>query len=441
MRLPVPASVSRCVLTWPLACLLAGGCNRLGVDSAGALSADTAGTVSTRSVPETSDEDALREKLDRVIEMNRDRHMSPQSNSAWQIVHGMLAYGPELQINDDGKLVAALEWLLSGHELKGWELKAGDGWEWLKADDKGLRERLKCKTLDTTWELTASDTGLGDKGLKDIVDPGSKTGEGHDDQWLGYLAQCGMELKTPIKIRGVTEPFTIADLLTQAQWDVHVGMELTWTLMGLGHYLPLDAKWTASDGKEWTLEELVEAEAFQDLNTSSCGGTHRLYGITVAVNRYLNAGNQLKGGWKTADDKIQKAIEDAQACQQPDGGFSTEFFKRPSSSPDLALRINTSGHMFEFLTVALNDEQLRQPWMTRALEFLLDAFEATAGDDLECGGLYHAAHGLILYRERRFGQPSSSSPALRQASRGAKSADPAENGATTSQGAEPSAKE
>jgi hypothetical protein len=52
--------------------------------------------------------------------------------------------------------------------------------------------------------------------------------------------------------------------------------------------------------------------------------------------------------------------------------------------------------------------------MTRALEFLLDAFEATEGDDLECGGLYHGAHGLILYRERRFGAPSSSSPAVRQ---------------------------
>ncbi|HEV3005179.1 MAG TPA: ADP-ribosylation factor-directed GTPase activating protein isoform b, partial [Pirellulales bacterium] len=106
-------------------------------------------------------------------------------------------------------------------------------------------------------------------------------------------------------------------------------------------------------------------------------------------------------------------IRAAKACQQPDGGFSTEFFKRAASSPDLALRLNTSGHVFEFLSVALTDEQLREPWMARALDFLLEIFEATEDDDLECGGLYHGAHGLILYRERRFGQPSSSGPAFR----------------------------
>jgi hypothetical protein len=66
------------------------------------------------------------------------------------------------------------------------------------------------------------------------------------------------------------------------------------------------------------------------------------------------------------------------------------------------------------MTVALSDEQLKEPWMTRALEYLLDAFEATEGDDLECGGLYHAAHGLMIYRERRFGQPSGGGVALPQ---------------------------
>ncbi|HVC93329.1 MAG TPA: hypothetical protein VND64_06535, partial [Pirellulales bacterium] len=187
MRLHALTLASPRGLTWPLVWLLAAGCNRPGVVSPGTTSADSANTVVTVASTATSDEDALREKLDRVIEMNRDRHMSPQTNSAWQIVHGVLAYGPDLLINDDGKLVPALEWLLSGHELKGWVLEPGE------------------------------------KGLKDIVDPGSKTGEGHDDQWLGYLSQCGMPVETPITVRG--KDYTIADLLTQAQWDVHEGME------------------------------------------------------------------------------------------------------------------------------------------------------------------------------------------------------------------------
>jgi hypothetical protein len=35
--------------------------------------------------------------------------------------------------------------------------------------------------------------------------------------------------------------------------------------------------------------------------------------------------------------------------------------------------------------------------------FLCDQFKRTRPIDLECGALYHAAHGLQLYRARRFG--------------------------------------
>jgi hypothetical protein len=363
MRLASP-----CCSIWPVVCLFVAGCDKTAFESPGSsdrLSVDSATLDTTKA---DFDEDALRERLDRVIDVNRDRHMDPKTNSAWQIVHGILAYGQDLLINDDGNLVPALDWLLSGHELKGWELVPGE------------------------------------KGLKDVVDPGSKTGEGHDDQWLGYLAQCGMPVDTTIKVRGRDEPYTIADLLSQSQWDVKTGMEATWTLMGLSTYLPVDAKWTSSNGTQWSIEKLVEMETAEELETSACGGTHRMYGIAVALNRYLDEGHELAGAWKSADDKVQEAIRAAKTCQQPDGGFSTEFFKRAASSPDLALRLNTTGHTFEFLSVALSDQQLREPWMTRALEYLLDAFEATEGDDLECGGLYHAAHGLILYRERRFAE-------------------------------------
>ena len=43
--------------------------------------------------------------------------------------------------------------------------------------------------------------------------------------------------------------------------------------------------------------------------------------------------------------------------------------------------------------------------MTRGLSTLLDMLERTEQVELECGGLYHAMHGLELYRLRRFGSP------------------------------------
>ncbi len=342
-------------------CLLS-GCTDATTSASPAISEDRAAAAPRSSALPSDDE--LRAKLDRAIELTRRRQMSPQVNNAWQIVHGILAYGYDLQINDNGKLAPALEWLLQGGELRGWAFAPAE------------------------------------KGLKDIEEPGSKSGEGHDDQWLGYLAQCGVLPDTSLVARGQT--FRVQDLITQAQWDVREGMEATWTLMAFSAYLPSDAQWTARDGSQWSIERLLELECRQDLNTSSCGGTHRLYGIASAVNRRLDEGGELSGVWKTADEKIHEAIESAREFQQPDGGFSINYFQRSSTSPELGLRLNTTGHVLEFLTLALTDEELRQPWMTRAAVYLCDLLEHTDQQPIECGGLYHAAHGLILYRLRRF---------------------------------------
>ena len=104
----------------------------------------------------------------------------------------------------------------------------------------------------------------GDHGLEAVVEAGSKTGQGHEDQWLGYLSQCGLSPEQPIVVGGQT--YTIHDLITQAQWDIYDGMEATWTLMAFSTYLPLDAEWTAKDGTTWNIERMVEMESAQDLD-------------------------------------------------------------------------------------------------------------------------------------------------------------------------------
>ena len=68
------------------------------------------------------------------------------------------------------------------------------------------------------------------------------------------------------------------------------------------------------------------------------------------------------GGWLAARDKIEDAIKKAREYQQPDGSLSTNYFLRPGTSPDLALRINTTGHTIEFLSMALDKEFLMAAW-------------------------------------------------------------------------------
>jgi hypothetical protein len=113
--------------------------------------------------------------------------------------------------------------------------------------------------------------------------------------------------------------------------------------------------------------------------------------------------DQLSDGWRTAQQTILDAVATIRASQQPDGTFSTLYFERPATSPDAALRLSTTGHQLEFLAMALSDEELAEPWVMRSVVQLCRLFQATRELAIECGGLYHAAHGLKLYRERRFG--------------------------------------
>jgi hypothetical protein len=76
-------------------------------------------------------------------------------HGAWQVVHGILAFGREFPLQHDGTESAAVDYLLDGGRLTGWNLRSGS------------------------------------PGVVAVVEEGSTTGQGHPDQWLGYLSQCG----------------------------------------------------------------------------------------------------------------------------------------------------------------------------------------------------------------------------------------------------------
>lgn len=352
------------MVTLGLCCgwVLVAGCQ----NTAPAPSAD-ADAASGAAPAEVTDEQLVA-LLDEMIDHTRDRHLSPQVNNAWQIVHALLAYGYDLKLldQDTNQLVPALRSMLDEKvKVRGWDFAPGD------------------------------------KGLNALMLEAGKIGPGHDDQWLGYLAQRNVKLSETITVKG--QKFTIQDILNQAKWNVRDGMEATWTLMALSKYGTPDEKWMARDGSEWSMERIISMESKQKLGESACGGSHRMYGITAALNAYKATGKPITGGWKEAQDKVDDTVRRGREFQQPDGGFSVQFFERSASSNEIQLRINTSGHVFEFLAFALDDKDVRSDWMRRAALFLCNNLKAAKDLPLECGGLYHAAHGLIIYRERLFG--------------------------------------
>lgn len=335
---------------------------------------------------DVSPDAALRAKLDRVLDLTQRRHLNAKVNAAWQALHEALAFGREAMLVDpDGKAVPVIDYLLGGGEMRGWNIRPTE------------------------------------HGLHAVLEQGSKTGMGHKDQWIGYLGMGGvyypgqkpiLASDHPILVGGKTYAF--GDLLTQAQWECREGMEAGWTLMALSAYLPLDAEWQAEDGTKWSIERLLAMEAKADVNAIACGGTHSLSGVTLAVKEYLHQHPQMKpeqltGGWKAGYEKMRSCAQKAREYQQQDGTFSTNYFQRPGTSNNIVDRLGTTGHTLEFLALALDDEEIRAPWMARAAEQLCDLLEGTQDAQIECGALYHATHGLVVYRMRRF--PESVKPA------------------------------
>ena len=235
-----------------------------------------AGTPADQTVAAVpSDQGALCRRIDVALTHARDaRLLDAGVQGAWQVVHGILAFGPEFPLATRAATAPALSYLLDGGALVGWKLRPGN------------------------------------PGVIAIVEEGSTMGQGHPDQWLGYLSQCGVAesgdrlvegipLDTPLSVGG--RRFTIADLLAQAQHDIRPGQEATWTLMALSAWLPHDAAWTSGDGERWTTERVVGMEAEADIASAACGGAHRLYGLAAAIDAHRRAtGGPPTGAWAEA---------------------------------------------------------------------------------------------------------------------------------------------
>jgi len=330
-----------------------------------------------------SEGDMLKQ-IDDALEYTYDhRRLSVGSTSndqaAWQIVHGALAFKREFLVSDGGRDISAVDYILRGGKMKGLDLRRGD-----LLDNNDSAKATKRYGIAT---VIAED----------------KMGQGHADQWLGYLSDCHLPLDEPILVEG--EKHTIADYIDQAKLDVHKNttLEFSWTLMALTAYYPTDYTWKAGDGSEWSIEKLVDIELGHNLDASACGGSHRMTALTMAFNRHVEAGRPVTGVWKKLDDRIHECIEKAHQLQNPDGSLSSNYFARPGKSADLAVCMGSAGHVLEFLATAMDKEELQQPWVKRATLDMCKTFRKTKPVDVECGALFHAAHGLVLYREKVFG--------------------------------------
>jgi hypothetical protein len=314
--------------------------------------------------------DGLRQRVAAAITNVRQRSLST-TNAFWTVFHGILGLGPGVELTDPltGKKVNALDYICGGGELRGIQFKP---------------------------------MFLPDGMAVEVVSTGDGQGQGHTDQFISEMGQWSMPRDRQIKVGRDTYTYMDFVRYSQARALTIPNMELSWTITIVAQYIGTDATWTNMRNKELRYDDVVRYELEQPVENAACGGTHRLFGLTWGYHHHLKNGGKTEGVWRGVPEKTARYRDIAKQFQNSDGSLSTNFFRSRGNATDKNVRINSTGHMVEWLALALSDEELREQWVQDAVNALSLQILDLQGAPIDSGSMYHAVHGLQIYYSRVF---------------------------------------
>ncbi|MFN3190801.1 MAG: hypothetical protein ACE361_09795 [Aureliella sp.] len=332
-------------------------------DAPAAKSIDDTSMSAAPAIDFTQREIRIHNQINRTLSYFLEHPETVVRRGPWALMHATLPFGVETEIIAGNRKVNAIGWMCYNGVC--------------------ARQRM--------FQATRS-------GFRTNVGPGV---QGHEGQFLAILAQSRVSSDYPIKI-GKRE-YTIADLARYEMATCRERSELTFKLIGLSYYLEPDQRWRDNRGHYWTLEKMVADEMSQPVNGVACGGTHRLMGLSFAIIERQRAGLPIKGTWARAEAYLNDYVNYTMTLQNPDGSFSTNWFEGRGNKQDTERKVQTTGHMLEWLIYTLPDEYLRSPRIQVSIEYLLNSVGAQPSYDWPIGPRGHALRALALYNQRVFG--------------------------------------
>ena len=317
--------------------------------------------------PELSSElIALREKIRDCLGYYYQRPENVVSRSPWGCMHWMIAYGVDAELIAGDRKINAIGYLNYNGNCNGQSLFYTSGGR-----------------------------------LQTNIGPGV---QGHAGQYLAMLAQSRVQRTYPMLVDG--QKFTVADLIEHEKLTCRPQTELTFKLIALTHYLKSDEKWRSNDGETWDIPRLIKEELAQPVIGAACGGTHRLTGFSYAVRKREQRKEPVTGQWLRAKKFIDDYHEYTFKLQNPDGSFSTAWFAGREDNGGPGRRLETTGHITEWLAYSLTKEELTDPRMVKAVDYLTNLLIQHRNEKWGIGPLGHGLHALALYDERLFeGKP------------------------------------
>ncbi len=304
-------------------------------------------------------------------------HGTPEEatgRSNWGMMHQIMVYGVDTNIKAGRNMHNAIAWIAGNNACRGQRI--------LTKGPRGLEAK--------------SGVGL----------------QGHQGQLLAVLSLSDVPDNYPLYV--TTEKFYVRDLVREEMAICKSGEELTFTLIGLSHYLDTDQQWRSADGQLWDFERLIREELSQPIVGAACGGTHRLMGFAHALRNRRAEGKEISGQWLRAEKFLDDFVTYTYQLQNRDGSMSTNWFEGREDNGDLDRKVQTTGHMVEWLLAFTPDEDLQNPRLVAAIQFLLNAMNSDRKHDWQIGHKGHALRSLALYYERVYqsGQAWSRTPAM-----------------------------
>ena len=328
-----------------------------------------------KNTPITAQLANLQPRLAKTLRYYFDRPLNTHDDSPWSVMHSMLGYGHNGMVAINGQ--------------RGTKANVV---QWLCQNGLCANRRLLF---------------IKDGYIEGVEGPGF---QGHPGQYLAMLAQIGVPRDFPLRLQG--RNLTLDALIRSEMHSCSSTRELTFKLISLSHYLETDETWKSENGEVWDVPTMLSKEIQLPINGAACGGTHRLLAISSAVKMRWLRGEPIDGPYEQASHYVRQYQKYTLSLQNRDGSFSTDWFKRRANSRDRDRLLQTTGHMLEWLVFSLPREELADPRVVAAVEFLNGHMTRHRYHDWEVGPRGHAIRALSLYHQRVFERKTIPNPRL-----------------------------
>ncbi len=307
----------------------------------------------------------LRDRVRKTLASLRQQPFNTQQNSCTDVLHYCHAFGCATMVTDNAN---------SGQKVNGitclcWDMACG-GNEPMTLSDGHLTARVGYGFQDQPSQLAAV------LALSHVPPE--------------YPARSGKTVRT------------VADTIEYEKLTCRAGTDMSTKLVALAYYAG-ERSWKNNLGEEWTLDRVVAEELNRPLGNLPHAFTNRLLGISCALTRFRLDEKKLDGDRDRANQYVNEAIDFAYQTQNTDGSWGR------ASNRDYATAISSTGHMLEWLLVALPDSRLEEPQIVRAVECIDGLFNSSHYQSYlssmttrEIAAAAQAARALVTYDERVF---------------------------------------